>query len=128
MLADSLDFETAHTHLENALTLSHEIGSTHWIRTASGLLAAVYVERNEIERAEKILDAALPPNTPARTLGQRQSWMARVEVALAKGDSALALERIEFMLRDAFNVTPTTVIPHLWILRGQALLQQNNLH
>lgn len=125
--ADILDFETSYTLLDTALTLSHEIGSTHWIRTASGLLASVCIERNEIERAEKILDEALPPDTPARTLGQRQSWMARVELALAKGDPALALERIAFMLQGAFNMTPTTVIPHLWILRGQALMQQGKL-
>lgn len=125
--ADILDPESARGDLENALALAKEVGSTHWMRTSSGLLGSTYIALGDLTRAEQILDAALPDGTPARTLGQRQSWAARVELALARKNPAQALEWMDLLLRDASNLTPDTVIPHLWCLRARAMLQQNKL-
>lgn len=119
-----LDSATAQATLEKALALAHEIGSTHWIRTASGLLASAYISQKELTRAARVLDAALPPNTPARTWGQRQVWVARVELALARQDPGTALEWLDLLLREAFNLTPGAVIPRLWLHRAQALILQ----
>lgn len=123
--AGILEFERSGTHLEEALVLARELGSLHWIRTISGLLASTYIAQNDLARAEQVLDAALPPGTPARTLGQRQSWAARAQLALARHEPDTALERLDLLMREASNVTPETVIPHLWTLRAQAFLQQD---
>lgn len=120
--AQLLDFVTAQSYLEEGLALSNEIRSTHWIRTVSGLLACTYIAQNQFRRAAELLDAALPPNTPARTWGQRQAWAARVELALARLEPETALEWLDLLMRDALNLTPGTVIPRLWQLRAQALL------
>lgn len=126
--AEILDFEFAQAQLEAALSLSQQLGSQHWIRTVSGFLASTYLKRNEITRADKILESALPPGTPARTLGQRQACAARVELALAREDAATALEWLDLLLGEAINLTPTSVIPHLWTLRARALLLQGEPH
>lgn len=122
-----LDFENARKQLEHSLALAHEIGSMHWIRTMTGLLASVYVAQNDLTGAETVLDAALPPGTIAKTLGQRLSWAARVELALARHEPATAIAWLDDMMRIAPNITPETVIPHLWTLRAKALVQQGKI-
>lgn len=118
------DFDTAQALLEQAAAWAREIRSPHWTRTASGFLASVYIERGELERAEQTLDAVLARDAPARTLGQRQVWTARMELALARRDPERALEWLDRMLRDTANLKPDTVIPRLWFLRGQAFAQR----
>jgi tetratricopeptide (TPR) repeat protein len=122
-----LDTERALNLLENALTLAKEIGSIYWMRTISGLLGSACINAGNTTRAKQLLDAALPPGTRARTLGQRQAWAARVELALALKNPGQALEWLDLLLREASNLTPESVIPHLWNLRAQAFLQQNRL-
>ncbi|MBI4675614.1 MAG: hypothetical protein HY741_28555 [Chloroflexi bacterium] len=119
-----LDFDTAQTLLDQAAVLAREIGSPHGTRTASGFRASVYIERGEFARAEKTLDAVLTQDAPARTLGQRQAWTARVELALARRDPERALEWLDHILRDTANLTPDVVIPRLWLLRAEALVQR----
>lgn len=125
--ASLLDFETAQMNLESALALAREIGSKHWILMTSGLLASTAAAQNDLTRAANILYRVLPLTAPAQTLAQRQAWAARVELALARHDPLQAHQALDVLMRDALNLTPTTVIPHLWILRARAFLQQDRI-
>lgn len=127
ILARVLNFETALPSLENALTLARELGSMHWTRTGSGFLAAALIAQNDFTCAAEILDTALPSDARALSVGQRQGWAARAELALAQHDAARALYALEQLMRDAVNVTTTTVIPRVWILRARTLALQNDL-
>jgi len=59
---DLLALPEASQHLEQAQALAQEIGSWHWLHAASGFLATTYVLRQDLTRAESILDAALAPD------------------------------------------------------------------
>jgi len=126
-LAHLLNFERALPYLENALRWARELASMNWIRTSSGFLASALIAQNELTRAAEILDAAMPPDTPAQSIGQRQVWAARAELALAQNDAARAHAALDVLMRDAANVTPTTVIPRLWLVRARVFMLQNEI-
>ncbi len=110
----------ARQHLEQALALAQEIGSRHWIRVVTGFLARVYLLQQDQTSAEAILTAALEPDAAMQTIGQRLVWAARADLALARGDSGLALDIAERLIASAANLSEGRVIPLLWKLRGEA--------
>ncbi len=85
----------ARSELDRSLELARTIGSLHWLRTVSAYLALTLISTNDFDRAEKVLDEALPMNTPVQTVGQRLAWCARAELTLARGDVAQALLLLE---------------------------------
>jgi DNA-binding CsgD family transcriptional regulator/tetratricopeptide (TPR) repeat protein len=125
---DLLAVPEAERHLTQALALAQEIGSGNWIRIVSGFLARTCILQREVARAEQLLDAALPPDAPSQTIGQRLVWRARAELALARGSPSLALELTNRLIASAANLSEGQVIPHLWKLQGEALaaLQQES--
>jgi predicted ATPase/DNA-binding CsgD family transcriptional regulator len=118
---DLLALSEAQQHLERALALAQEISSWHWIRIVSGFLASAYILQRDLTQAEAILNAALPPDAPSQTVGQRLVWAARADLALARRDPALALDITEQLIASAANLSGEQVIPRLWKLRGEAL-------
>ncbi|HET8853383.1 MAG TPA: AAA family ATPase [Ktedonobacteraceae bacterium] len=118
---DLLALPEARPHLEQALTLAHEVGSLNWIRIVSGFLARVYLLQEDLTSAEACLSAALEPDAAMQTIGQRLVWAARADLALALGDPPLALDITERLIASATNLSNTYVIPRLWKLRGEAL-------
>jgi DNA-binding CsgD family transcriptional regulator len=62
---------------------------------STGYLASLSILLHDYARAEMLLRAALSPDTPAQTMGQRMLWCASVELALAQGHPSHALEIIE---------------------------------
>ena len=118
---DLLFLPMAQQHLEQALRLSHEIGSRHWIHTTAGSLASICILQGELVRAESILDAELSEDAPVQTLGQRMAWLARAELALARGDPNLTLQITDRLSTSAANVSAQRGIPRLSKLRGEAL-------
>jgi len=118
---DLLALHEARQHLEQALTLAQEIGSRHWIRIVTGFLALAYLLQQDLTQAESILNAALPPDAPSQTIGQRLVWAARAELALARSDPGLALDITDRLIASAANLSNERVIPRLWKLRGEAL-------
>lgn len=111
----------ARQHLEQVLALAREINSSLWINLGAGYLASTCIAQNDLERAESVLAAVLGPDTPTQTMEQRLCWCARAELALARGDPALALHLIEQLLASAANRSEGQVIPRLSRLRGEAL-------
>jgi hypothetical protein len=82
------------------------------------------IARNEHVQALELLDKFVPSNLPAITLGQRQSWTARVELALAKHQAEQAEDILDHLIRSAPKLKEGIVIPRLWMLRARALLEQ----
>jgi DNA-binding NarL/FixJ family response regulator/Tfp pilus assembly protein PilF len=111
----------AQQQLEQALALAHEVGSQYWIRLVSGFLALAYLLQQDLTQAESILNAALPPDAPSQTSGQRLVWAARADLALARSDPGLTLDITDRLIASAANLSGERVIPRLWKLRGEAL-------
>ena len=119
---DMLLLPQAGQHLERALALAKETGSLHWLRVATGLLASTYIRQNELPHAEEILDL-LALHKPAQTLGERLVVCARVELALARGNSDRAIGMTDELTRSAPNVSPAQTILRLAKLRAEALIE-----
>ncbi|HEX6482672.1 MAG TPA: AAA family ATPase [Ktedonobacteraceae bacterium] len=85
----------AQEHFEQALAYAQEVGSLFWMRMISGYSASAAILLNDLDRAEKVLQAALNTDTPAQTMAQRMAWCANVELELARGNSARALEILD---------------------------------
>jgi hypothetical protein len=105
------------------LTLAREVGSWHWSRLVTGFLASTCILQGDLTCAETVLDAALGPHTPTQTMGQRVSWCARGELALARGEAEAALQITDKLPASAANVGPDGKRPILRVsqLRGRAL-------
>ncbi len=119
---DLFALPTAQAYLEQAFAGAQEIGSTHWMRCATGYRASVAIAQQELALAETLLQAALDAATPMQTLGQRLCWAARAELALARGEPHLALNIIERLIASSEQTAERPIIPRLWKLRGQALM------
>ncbi len=119
--ADLFKPSAAREQLEQALALAREIGSWHWIRSMSGFLASLHVSQNDLANAQRVLEAVPSPDDPPETLGQRLVYCARVELALARGEPARALELIDQLIASAANAKPDgSNILRVSMLRGQA--------
>jgi tetratricopeptide (TPR) repeat protein len=118
---DLLAFAEAKPHLEQALALAQQIGSRRWTRIVPGFLARVLLAQHDVAQAESLLDAALGPDDPTQTIGQRMVWYARAELALARNDPPLALRITDQLLASAVGLSSESNIPHLATLRGEAL-------
>lgn len=117
----------ARASLDRALALAHEVGSWNWIRIVSGFLARTLILQHEFALAESILTAALEPDAPMQTIGQRLVWAARAELALARRDPDQALEITNRLIASAANLSDGHVIPLLWKLRGEALAELSHI-
>lgn len=123
IFADLLDYMNAESALVPALALSRQVGSIHWTRFAAGFLSSSYVAQGKLDQAQATLDTFTPESVAPKTIGQRQSWKARIELSLARHDPEHALWALDLMFQHTPNLTPDTVIPALWILRALAFLQ-----
>jgi tetratricopeptide (TPR) repeat protein len=113
--------DRARTHLEDALELSLGVNSWHWIRVSSGMLAAVCLAQQDLPRAREIIGNALSPGTPARSLGQRLSWCARADLALAEHDPELVLHIADQLIDASPQSDRGMPIVRMCELRGRAL-------
>ena len=112
--------DAARVHLEQALTLAREIGSSVWIGSTASYLATAYVAQGDTERADELLGEVLAHDAPVQSQPQRLCWAARAEVALARGDARTAAQIAERLIA-ALDAPAEAVVPRLWLLRGMAL-------
>jgi tetratricopeptide (TPR) repeat protein len=117
-----LAYPQARGHFEQALALAHEIGSLFWTRIATGYLASVAILSQNLSQAEKLLHAALSPDTPAETMAQRMVWCASVELALAQGRPTRALEIIDQLIRSGAQGAAGQSSLRVLKLRGEVLV------
>ena len=117
-----LAYPQAREHCEQALALAREIGSLVWTRLAAGYLASVAILLHDLAQAEKLLHDTLSPDTPAETMAQRMVWCASVELALAQGDSARALEIIDRLIASSAQEVEGQSGLRILKLSGEALI------
>jgi DNA-binding NarL/FixJ family response regulator len=118
---DLLDLAAARRHLEHGLRLAQDIRSRHWIDQATGLLVSVHAAAGDTATGAAVLAEALDPACPPRTRPQRAVWCAAVELALARGEPAGALDLLERLSAVTPNASAERVVPRLARLRAEAL-------
>jgi DNA-binding CsgD family transcriptional regulator len=124
---DLLELTMAGGHLEQALALAQEMGSTLWIHSLLAHLALVRIELKDLAQAEALLSTALDSHAPPQTAMQRLIWYARAQLALAQGKPDRALALTEQLFAPAANGADEQSLPHLAHLRGKALTRLNQL-
>jgi DNA-binding CsgD family transcriptional regulator len=108
-------------YFEQSWALAREIGSWHWQRVTAGHLATLYMVEGDFARAEALLDAAQVVETPPSSLGQLCVACARVDLALARGESQQALDMVDALLAHPPESLPARPISRLARQRGEAL-------
>ena len=116
-----LAYPQALEHFKQALTLAQEIGSLFWTRITTGNLASTAILLHDLTQAATVLHTAPTADTPAQTMAQRMVWCASVELALAQGDPAHALEMIDQLLASTTQVAEGQSSLRVLKLRGEAL-------
>jgi DNA-binding CsgD family transcriptional regulator len=110
----------AREHLEHGLQLANTIGSWHWIRMLTGILASTLIAQGDLASAKSVLDTGAPEETPMQTMGQRQAWVVRGELALAEENPAIALDIAERLANGA-SADGQHRMPMVAMLRGRSL-------
>ena len=136
----SLDLFAPHTareHLEAAYSIAQRLASPLWIRWTAAPLAMARCRTSDLAGAAEVLDSAArasgpgpdlgtpsPPDSKTLTLGERQLWLARAELALAQQKPDLALEIVDARLATEHAANPRSAlgVPRLSLLRAEALV------
>jgi tetratricopeptide (TPR) repeat protein len=113
--------EQALQQLKGALNQAEDLRSQLWVHHITGALAGAYYLLDDWTSAHTCLEAVLTADTPMDTLGNRYCWARRAELALAQGNSALALDVVERLIASALGMSPGRVITYLWKLKAEAL-------
>jgi DNA-binding CsgD family transcriptional regulator len=142
MMLMDLDPAGAREQLENAHALAQRLRSRLWIRWTAAPLAIARAHAGDVALASSVLEAAAqidkaatvhsPPTdatSQTLTLGQRQAWLARAEIALANGRARDALDIIDARIaaERASNGSSELGAPRLTLLRANALAALDRL-
>jgi DNA-binding NarL/FixJ family response regulator len=124
-----LDGDAARRHAERALVFGRRLGSSFWIQLGTSLLACAHILRRDLDGADAVLSTlpALDQAAPVRSLGGWWRTFASIQLALARGDPALALRLDEFLTRPPVEGDPPRDTPRLALARGQAQIALNRL-
>lgn len=118
---DLADLPAAREYAESAYTLAQEIASRYWLHNTAGTLIAVCAAQKAFSRADELL-ARHPVPDAATAMSARMVAVAHAELALARGDVALACNRVTVLIDAEASQIPTKGIPHLHLLLGKALI------
>lgn len=122
IFAELLEADYAQRQFERSVALARAIHSVYWRRLEQAWLAITCISQQDYARAHAILAQELDDEMPMQTMSQRRLWSARVLLALAERESALALELSEKLIASGAHAG-TQVIPLLAYLQGRALAQ-----
>jgi DNA-binding CsgD family transcriptional regulator/tetratricopeptide (TPR) repeat protein len=89
-LGSMLALPQARERFEQAAELAQAINSPFWIGFVSHCLAEILIQQNELERAETLLGGSGEPQTPLTNMAGKMAVVARLELALARGNLAAA--------------------------------------
>ena len=117
-----LAYPQARAHFEQAVALAREIGSLFWTRIATGYLASALISQDDLGQAELVLNGELDLQTPTQTMAQRLMWCAQVELTLAQGNPARALDITNWLITSDPNTSDGEHILRVSKLRGEALM------
>ena len=122
MHLDLFALSLAWEHLEEAETLTREIGSLFVRRVVTSLLSSTYIAQGQPDLARSALEEVISPDTAMETLAQRLAWSAYAELELAEGNPGVALTILDRIIASTPNAGEGRgIVPHLWYLRGRAL-------
>jgi DNA-binding CsgD family transcriptional regulator len=127
--------DAARKHLEAAHLIAQRLGSHIWIRWTAGPLAVARARTSDLPGALDVLERAarvsaagvgdVPGGADSRTLtlGERQLWLARAELALAEHKPEMTLKIVDARLVSERATNPDGVlgVPRLSLLRAEAL-------
>lgn len=116
------DFDQAYVELDSAYKLAKTTGSIQWVQVAAGLLGRVLVLGGQTDEAKAILSSAPGSDDPPRSLGERMIWVAKAELALARGDGQTALDITDLLYHDQPLREAGFAAPRLSLVRARALI------
>jgi DNA-binding NarL/FixJ family response regulator len=128
--------DEARAMLEEAHEIAQRLGSHIWVRWTAAPLAQARCRTSDLGAALDVLERAMRLAGPAPaadsdtlTLGERQLWLTRAEIALAAEKPQLALEIVDARLRAerAASVDGVLGVPRLSMLRADALVALGRL-
>jgi DNA-binding CsgD family transcriptional regulator len=129
--------ELAREQLEAANEIARALGSRVWIRWIAAPLAIARMHTDDLAGAEELLDdvalaadgaPAAPMDATTLTLGERQLWLARAELALARRpERALEIADARLATEHAANPNSVLGVPRLTLVRAEALLALERL-
>ena len=121
--SELLDVDRAEAELAEGLAAARLSGSTFWVNTFVALLASLHVAVGQVDRAAALLDTASLAERPRASMGQRQCWFTRAEVALAREQPERALQIIDVLASFDQHRARVEAMPQILHLKGQALIQ-----
>jgi predicted ATPase/class 3 adenylate cyclase len=122
MHADLLVGTVAREYLMQALSLARAIRSPLWCSVISRSCVAACLLEGDLNTAQDVLSAAPKGSGTAQPMPEREVLTAEIELALARGKSAEALELVERLIGAAPGYAEGVVIPYLWWLRARAFI------
>jgi DNA-binding CsgD family transcriptional regulator len=133
---DVLAPSAALERLEAAHQVARRLGSRVWIRWTAAPLAIARARTGSVPEAIEVIDRAArlvgtrdgrstphAPGAAAATLGERQLWLARAEIAMIEQRPETALQIVDARLSEERDANPNDRrgVPRLSLLRAQAL-------
>jgi tetratricopeptide (TPR) repeat protein len=133
---DVLAPNAALVRLEAAHQVAQRLGSRVWIRWTAAPLAVARARTGSVPEAIEVITRAArlvgtgespptrhAPGAAAATLGERQLWLARAEIALIEQRPETALQIVDARLAEEREANPDDRmgVPRLSLLRAQAL-------
>jgi tetratricopeptide (TPR) repeat protein/DNA-binding CsgD family transcriptional regulator len=115
------------SYLEAGVAGAQALGSAIQLKVLTPYLALTYILRREFPRAEAVLKAILPHDQQPGDFFERQVARVWGELALAQGEAARALSIAEQLIISAPGDARPQPIPHLLVLKGEALLALKRL-
>ena len=118
----ALDPEAARTHFEHAAATAREIGSSFWLRETLTYLTMLNIETGDFEVAEAALVQVWDERTPMQSLDQREAWLARAELELARSRPEPALALVDRLIAaTGIDAGDHARVPGLALARGRVL-------
>jgi DNA-binding CsgD family transcriptional regulator len=123
---DLLAFGAAQHHFAQAVQRAHGSNSVYLRQTGNGLLALSYLQLHELGKVEDALNAA-GVDISHEGVSAQLIWVIRAELALARGNAALALHLADQLSAALPNIQVVGArgVPGLTLLRGKALAALN---
>lgn len=113
--------------LDTGLALSHQVNSNMMTFAQAAFKAQVCLLEGNLAEAEATLSAVMSRQQQPRTLSERQVAWVWGQLSLAQDEPAWALERAEELITSAPGEQQGQPIPHLLLLRAEALVSLGRL-
>jgi DNA-binding CsgD family transcriptional regulator len=121
---DLLMIDAAQAHLSVVIELAHQLHALEHYYLAVGITVLQLIRAERFQQAEAVFHVVPAlPFVREQTVGLRAYWCSQAALLLAGGSAHQALELLEQLIESAPHTAQGAIIPRLWCLRGEALLQ-----